>query len=182
MSEQKKETRVAPTPPPRGHWPEVVGILLCGVALYLFIALFSYSPSTDPSFNSTGAGTAPLRNWGGVVGAYVSDFLVQVMGWAGFFIPALILFLGISRLAMRQWGGWLLRGSGGVVFIASLCVLLQLRLGATRIVGVEGRNAGGFVGKVLSDLAVALFAVPGAHVLVTAAFLCSIILATGISL
>ena len=60
---------------------ELTGFLLCVFALLLFLALVSYSP-LDPSFNSASVltETHAARNWIGVVGASISDLLLQFFG------------------------------------------------------------------------------------------------------
>jgi S-DNA-T family DNA segregation ATPase FtsK/SpoIIIE len=64
---------------------ELVGFLLCVSALLLFLALISYSP-LDPSLNSASVltGSRAARNWVGIVGAYVSDILLQAFGLGRF--------------------------------------------------------------------------------------------------
>ena len=60
---------------------ELVGFLLCVSALLLFLALSSYSP-LDPSFNSASVltGSHAARNWIGIIGAYLSDIILQFWG------------------------------------------------------------------------------------------------------
>ena len=67
---------------------ELVGFLLCVSALLLFLALASYSP-LDPSLNSASVlnGSHAARNWIGVVGALVSDVLLQCFGLGAFLLP-----------------------------------------------------------------------------------------------
>src|SRR5678810_1084865 len=66
---------------------ELVGFLLCVSALLLFLALISYSP-LDPSLNSASVltGSRAARNWVGIVGAYVSDILLQAFGLGAFLL------------------------------------------------------------------------------------------------
>ena len=64
---------------------ELIGFLLCISALLLFLALASYSP-LDPSLNSASVltGTHAARNWIGVVGAVISDLMLQLLGLGGY--------------------------------------------------------------------------------------------------
>ena len=57
---------------------ELIGFVLCVSGLLLFLALASYSP-LDPSFNSASVltGSQSARNWVGLVGAIVSDLMLQ---------------------------------------------------------------------------------------------------------
>ena len=60
---------------------ELIGFVLCISGLLLFLALASYSP-LDPSFNSASVltGSQSARNWVGLVGAIVSDLMLQGFG------------------------------------------------------------------------------------------------------
>ena len=66
---------------------ELVGFLLCVSALLLFLALVSYSP-LDPSWNSASVltGSHAARNWIGVVGAMLSDAVLQFFGIGAFLL------------------------------------------------------------------------------------------------
>ncbi|MEE8547567.1 MAG: DNA translocase FtsK 4TM domain-containing protein [bacterium] len=159
---------------------EITGILLTAAGLYFLISLVSYSPQ-DVSLNSTGAGDA-VNNMGGVVGAYLSDFLLQLFGWGGFLIPVLLFFLGITRFLAPKWSGWLLRASGSLLFLISACILLQLRIGETVVVGAAGREAGGILGNLLSSLMVRFLNVPGAYILAIATIFISAVMLTNVSM
>ena len=67
---------------------ELVGFLLCVSALLLFLALASYSP-LDPSLNSASilTGSHAARNWIGILGAYLSDLVLQFWGVGSFLLP-----------------------------------------------------------------------------------------------
>src|SRR2546430_13906533 len=75
---------------------ELIGFLLCVSALLLFLALASYSP-LDPSLNSASVltGSSAARNWIGVVGALVSDLMLQFFGIGAFLIPVFAAGLGM---------------------------------------------------------------------------------------
>jgi len=159
---------------------EIIGILLTAAGFYILIALVSYSP-LDVSLNSTGTGGA-VGNMGGVVGAYLSDFLLQILGWGAFLIPLILFFLGVSRFFLTNWGSWMLRVGGGLIFMLSFCVLLQLKIGETVVIGTAGREAGGLLGDILSGFFVRFLNVPGAYTLAVAGLFVSIVMATNISL
>ncbi|MBF0145131.1 MAG: DNA translocase FtsK 4TM domain-containing protein [Magnetococcales bacterium] len=69
---------------------EGTAVVLIGVTAYLALALFSYNVH-DPSFNNTGNGQ--IANLGGVAGAYLADFLLQLFGYSAAWIP---IFLGFT--------------------------------------------------------------------------------------
>lgn len=70
-------------------------VLLALLAIILFLALVSFSPS-DPSFN-TSAGSVE-HNWMGMVGSYSSDLLLSLLG-----IPVVIFLPLILVFAHRLW-------------------------------------------------------------------------------
>ncbi|PYX08678.1 MAG: hypothetical protein DMG85_10110 [Acidobacteria bacterium] len=82
---------------------ELIGFLLCVSALLLFLALASYSP-LDPSLNSASILTdsRAARNWIGVVGALVSDLMLQFFGIGAFLIPVFATGLGIRWFRSRK--------------------------------------------------------------------------------
>jgi S-DNA-T family DNA segregation ATPase FtsK/SpoIIIE len=75
-----------------GPWNEIIGLILMGIALVIFLALISYN-SSDPSWNSTG-GNARARNWIGPLGAKFADGLYQAFGIAALIVPIMIFIIG----------------------------------------------------------------------------------------
>lgn len=175
-----KKTKKEKTPSPASHsrWREIVGVVLVAVGLFFLLALVSYSPQ-DPSLNSTGTGQ--VNNMGGIVGAYLADLTIQILGWTAFTIPVFFFFLGVTRFFYRNWGSWALRSAGAVLFILTLCILVQLRLGPITFTGGKV-EAGGTTGKLAADGLISLFNVAGAHVIVLALLLAFILIMTNLSL
>jgi len=158
-----------------------VGVILTAIGLFLLISLASYNPQ-DVSLNSTGSSAGDVKNLGGIVGAYLADIIIQLLGWGGYLIPLLFLFLGVTRFQTKQLGGWLLRGAGGVGFLLSVCVLLQLKMGASEVMGGVQRDAGGIIGRLIADTLTKLFNLPGAYIMVLAILLASLLVMTNLSL
>ncbi|MDF1535420.1 MAG: DNA translocase FtsK 4TM domain-containing protein [bacterium] len=178
--ESPKEKK-SPGPTSHSRWREIVGVAFVALGLFLVLALVSYSPR-DISLNSTGAAKGAVQNMGGVVGAYLADLSIQALGWAAFMIPLFFLFLGITRFFYRNRGSWALRSGGALLFVLTLCVLIQLRLGPITFAAGGGAPAGGIVGKLAADGLVGLFNVAGAHVFVIAMFVASLLIMTNLSL
>jgi len=78
------------------------GIALVFIALgaLSLIALLSHNPA-DPSWNTAVSGAQTIHNWGGRLGAWIADFLVQTLGVAGFVLALTSVIWGI-RIARRQ--------------------------------------------------------------------------------
>ena len=69
------------------------GVLVIAFTLFALLSLVSYDPN-DPSFNRHFSGKSAVHNNGGVVGAYLSDGMVQVFGSGAFFFPFVTLLGG----------------------------------------------------------------------------------------
>lgn len=84
---------------------EALAFLIAGVVIVLILALYSFSPD-DPSLNHETQAAA--INLTGLVGAYASDFLFQLFGYAAWLWIALLLTLAV-RMAFGRTpflGGW----------------------------------------------------------------------------
>ena len=91
------------TPTENKRLNELVGFLSLTLAVLMALALISYSPH-DPAFNVSAPSPKdgrPAQNWIGPVGAYASDLLFQVFGFAAFLLPAALLVLGWRWLRSR---------------------------------------------------------------------------------
>lgn len=118
------------------------GVLYIVFAIFVTIALCSYNPN-DPSFNHVT--TAAVQNWAGVYGAYISDPLFNMLGYASFLIATFTMAQGLyvlryltKHLHMIKW----------------TCLLILLP-NASMLIGlfandiVERQRIAGFIGAVL---------------------------------
>ena len=74
---------------------EGAAIVLVSLAAFLLLALLSFHPD-DPSFNQTGTGT--VQNLAGSLGAYLSDVLLQSVGFSAGWVVVLLAMVGIQLL------------------------------------------------------------------------------------
>jgi len=84
---------------------ESLALLIAGVVIALALAMYSFSPA-DPSLNHQT--DAVVQNLIGLGGAYVSDFLYQLFGYASWLWIALVSVL-TARVALGKRpypGGW----------------------------------------------------------------------------
>ncbi|MGE5189730.1 MAG: DNA translocase FtsK [Gemmatimonadota bacterium] len=160
---------------------DALAILFLTVGVFLTVALISFH-QMDPSLSSWRSAVAPVRNWGGAVGAVLADLLLQLFGIGAVAFPALCLALaywtfrgdGISG----KWG----RAAGGVLGVCSLLGILSFFAGHVRVFdsdiflpGVAGHLLGvHFAGKLLNKA--------GGLIALTALFLFSLMLLTGLPL
>jgi len=90
---------------PKTMWRESLAFLLLAVVLMLGLSLFSYS-ADDPSFNNTSE--MMPENMTGIVGAYISDVLMQLFGYASWLLVVLGVLIAY-RIAFDKhpyFGDW----------------------------------------------------------------------------
>lgn len=139
----------------------MLGLIVLVAAALLLLSLVTYNPA-DPSLNTVGggAGVRPAHNWAGLVGAYTSDALLQLLGVAVLLAPVVIGRVGLSWLRSRPVGSTAVKGSGllmWLIFAPAAIALLPgqfLWRGAIPVSGVEGR--------LLADLMIEFVNLPGA--------------------
>ena len=103
---------------------ELVGLLLLACALLLLLALASYTP-LDPSLDTAGGYLSgrPAHNWAGLLGAGLSDLLLQAEGLSAFLVPLLVGGLGWIWLRSRPVGSPVSKLIGGLlclIFVPTL--------------------------------------------------------------
>jgi S-DNA-T family DNA segregation ATPase FtsK/SpoIIIE len=148
---------------------ELIGFLLCVSALLLFLALASYSP-LDPSLNSASVltGSRAARNWIGMVGALVSDLLLQACGIGAFLLPLFAAVLGMRWFRSRKVPSPVAKFLGGIWLLMFIPALLSLLPGHVRWMGVIPIE--GILGRILGDFLIHYFNLAGAYI-VCASFL-----------
>ncbi len=87
------------TPTENKRLNELIGFLCIIAAVLMGLSLLTYSP-LDASFNVSAASTEGVQahNWIGPAGAYSSDLLFQIFGFAAFLLPVAIGILGYRWL------------------------------------------------------------------------------------
>ncbi len=158
---------------------EMVGFLGITLALLLALSLLSYNPY-DPSLNvdAPASAVAPVRNWIGPVGAHLADLLFQVAGYAAFVLPISIFLLAMHWFRTQAIESPYAKLIGLMLLYLTLTALLML-LGMPAVRGAI--PPGGLLGGLVSDGLLAAFNPIGAHVVVTAGFLCALFLTTRFS-
>ncbi|GLQ20860.1 DNA translocase FtsK [Algimonas porphyrae] len=81
-------------------WKRAVGALaVIALGLMILLAQLSYSPF-DPTADTAGVGT--VTNWLGGPGAWLSNLLMQTLGWGGLLAGALAIISGIRRIVRHK--------------------------------------------------------------------------------
>jgi DNA segregation ATPase FtsK/SpoIIIE, S-DNA-T family len=159
---------------------ELVGLLLLATGLLLLLSLVSYTP-LDPSLDTAGGymSGSPARNWIGLLGAGLSDLLLQVEGISAFLMPLLVGGLGWTWLRSHSTSSPISKLVGGLLcllFAPALVGLLPGHLHWAHSVPIEG-----VTGRVIADLLVRYLNYPGACVLAAVCLAAALYLTTTFS-
>ncbi len=103
---------------------EFIGFLLFLAAVLLLLCLVSHNPR-DSSFNALSLETV-VDNKIGKLGAYVSDFLFQALGFSAFLLVIPLLILSWKLIFGRPIHSPGFRTAGFCLIIAASCAALQL--------------------------------------------------------
>ena len=168
-----------------GTWDAALGLILCGLAVLLFLALVSYQPGDLPAWAKliydTNARSPIVHNLCGVVGAVAAGYLYFFFGAASYLWIIVLAGYGIAKLTTRHFRirerfGW------SFLFVLSGACLLQLQpwflKGWNKAFRIEG--PGGWIGKWVGERA---FGGPlgevGAPIVLGIIYLVSLVLAIG---
>jgi len=159
---------------------ELVGFLLCVSALLLFLALASYSP-LDPSLNSASVlnGSRAARNWIGIVGAYLSDLILQFWGLGAFLLPVFLGMVGARWFRSRAVQAPIAKMLGGtwlLMFVPALLAILPGHLRWMSAIPIEG-----LLGRIIGDVLIHYFNLAGAYIVCTTVLAVALYLTTAFS-
>ncbi|MDI6744283.1 MAG: DNA translocase FtsK 4TM domain-containing protein [Thermodesulfovibrionales bacterium] len=154
---------------------EVLGIVSILGGIYIGLSLVTHK-KWDPSLLTFTNSSS--KNYGGIVGAYMSDALLMIIGISAFAIPLFIVVYGVKRLLRKE--AHRIHLIGALLFVLSSSILLSL-MSATFNLKIES-NPGGITGLFISDLTRNLLSIPGAYIFSLAIFLSSIVLLSPVSL
>ncbi len=167
------------TPTGNKRLNELVGFLWITLAVLIALGLISYSPR-DASFNVSAAAPdgSPARNWIGPVGAYGSDLLFQIFGFAAFLLPMAMTVIGWRWCRSRVIDSQIVTLIGYGLLLLSLPALLSLLPYVPEVRGAI--PAGGIVGALASSGLRASFNW-GAYVVAFALFFTALFMTTSFS-
>ncbi|MGH8547521.1 MAG: DNA translocase FtsK [Methylococcales bacterium] len=160
---------------------EVLLLGMTALALFFLISLATFDLD-DPGWTSSGGGV-PVKNAGGAIGAWLSDFFLTVFGLMAGFFPIMILYRGIQAYresghnrnrwrAVLKWTGFGMTVVSGASLAYVHFVRVSIRLPET---------SGGLLGEETGQFLIDGFGVTGATVLLLTGFLAGITLSTGLS-
>jgi len=167
------------TPTENKRLNELIGFLCIVAAILIGLALISYSPR-DAAFNvsATGGDGQITHNWMGPVGAYTSDLVFQVFGFAAFLLPVALGILGWRWCLSRAIDSAAATLTGYVLLMLSLPSLLSL----SHFPEVRGAvPAGGVLGTLVSRGLQSGFNFWGALLVAVAMFIVALFMTTSFS-
>jgi S-DNA-T family DNA segregation ATPase FtsK/SpoIIIE len=180
-SAKRGEARGAAAPP--SHIKrEVIGVVLIALALLTLLSLVSFVPG---ELKAGTASSPPPRNLIGSVGAFFASTLFWSIGGAAYLFPILLGLMGIRCFTQSDLSIRLRNAGASVAALLFLSGLFHLEIMAVPTVssGLIYRGmAGGFFGQVLAESLRAYFASTGAHILIVAGLLVSLLFTAPISL
>jgi S-DNA-T family DNA segregation ATPase FtsK/SpoIIIE len=157
-------------------------LILGAIAIFLLVSLASYNPA-DPGWSNSVA-VVKINNAGGLIGAFVADSLLYLLGILAYLFPVMVGYSGwlvyrghspsggidLHVLAVR-WAGFLLTVGAG-------CGLSALESGFNSSLPA---GYGGVLGNVIGSNLVDVVSPVGAILFLLALFLTGVTLFTGIS-
>jgi S-DNA-T family DNA segregation ATPase FtsK/SpoIIIE len=173
-----KPLKLALTPTRNRRLNEVTGMVLMVAASLLFLALASYSP-TDPSFNTVGAMGRPAHNWIGLIGASLSDVMLQLEGVAAFLVPVMLGVLGWTWLRSRPAGSLGAKMSGVFLYLVFAPAIFGLIPGHLR--WMHALPVEGLTGRLTVDFLVRYLNFPGAAIVIVSMVVIALYLSTTFS-
>ncbi|HEY0757939.1 MAG TPA: DNA translocase FtsK [Acidisarcina sp.] len=175
-----KPLKLVLTPTRNRRLNELIGLLMLVAAVLLLLSLVSYRP-TDPSFDSVGgyAFGRPAHNWTGLVGATLSDLLLQSEGAAAFAIPLLMAVIGLTWMRSRPAGSPLAKTVGVLLCLLFVPALFGLIPG--HLQWMYGLPVEGLTGRLMADALLHYLNFPGACIVAASMVAIALYLSTTFS-
>jgi DNA segregation ATPase FtsK/SpoIIIE, S-DNA-T family len=158
---------------------EFIGVALFAAALIWIVSLASYEPTDPVWFFSTGLHADPV-NFVGRVGAFVAELSFQLVGYAAYLIPALMVVVGWNYFWCRKVDAAGTKATGGVLLFACISAFLSLVFHALEVSGKSFR-AGGYLGDWLATILTTYLNRTGSIIVVLTLIFLSIIISTQFS-
>jgi S-DNA-T family DNA segregation ATPase FtsK/SpoIIIE len=124
---------------------EVIGVALFAMALIWLISLASYSASDPVWFFNTGPDLPPA-NFAGRIGAFIGELSFQLLGYAAYLIPIVMVVIGWHYFWCRVLDAAYTKVFGAALLFACVAAFLSLAFGSLEVSGKDFL-AGGYIGK-----------------------------------
>jgi len=159
---------------------ESLGVLAILIALFLLISLISYS-SHDPSWAAVSSSEQQVQNYGGRAGASLAEAMLQLLGFAAFLLPFMMIFLAFQPFRHKEEKRFCIKAAGILFLLLLLCTIFNLLLKT-----VSWREAdispGGFIGTLSASQLIRYFNHAGSIIIVFGLLFLFVIFSTHLSL
>ena len=158
-------------------------LILGAIAIFLLVSLATYNPA-DPGWSNSGAYTQ-IHNAGGLIGAWLADVLLYLLGYLAYLFPVMVGYSGWLVYRGHSPAGGIdlhvlaVRWSGFLLTVGSGCGLATLESGGSNA-GLPA-GSGGVLGNVVGNSLVDVVSPVGATLFLFALFLTGVTLFTGMS-
>jgi S-DNA-T family DNA segregation ATPase FtsK/SpoIIIE len=149
---------------------EGLGIALLGTAAFLFLALFSYCPETDPGFfQSISPQPKEVKNLGGPVGAYGASLLKETLGLGSYFVVALLAWMAVPVIRGRS-----LRMAPWKIPVGLFALVWVSTLISLAMPDRPSANQGGIVGQQMAEWLLEALHPVGSYLLIIVVLILSV--------
>lgn len=152
---------------------EIKGVILVSVGLIVLASLVSFTPY-DLRFYTNHPNNPPHNLIKGF-GAGLGGLILFLFGWAGYIIPAFIIFLGIKLFRQDEPDLRIPRLLGQLVFILSVSAIIGISIPNSEAISF---SRGGFVGFFISRFVTTYFGRFGGYIIFITLGLLSFVLIT----
>ena len=158
---------------------ELVGVALFATALIWLISLASYSPSDPVWFFNTGS-ELPPANFAGRVGAFMGELSFQMLGYAAYLIPLVLVVIGWHYFWCRAVDAAYTKIGGALLLFGCVSSFMSLAFGTFDLSGKAFR-AGGYAGDRLAALLAEYLNRTGSIILILTLLFAAIVMSTQFS-
>jgi S-DNA-T family DNA segregation ATPase FtsK/SpoIIIE len=152
---------------------EIKGVVALAFSVYLALIVFTYDKWDQSSFTYS---TSEVKNYGGIVGAYMADVLFMTIGVSSYMMPFGFFIYGLRRILGAQ-RNWFYR-VGIVLLVISIAALAEL-LSRTTILNIS--LSGGLFGYLIAEHSLNLLSRGGAYILVVSLLFIAVLLLSPVS-
>lgn len=158
---------------------EFLGVALFALALISLISLASYSAADPVWFFNTGSDLPPA-NFAGRIGAFTGELSYQMLGYAAYLIPLVVVVIGWNYFWCRTMDAAYTKLMGAILLFSCISSFLALAFGTLDVGGKEFR-AGGYIGDRLAAFLAEYLNRTGSIILILTMLFAAIILSTQFS-
>jgi DNA segregation ATPase FtsK/SpoIIIE, S-DNA-T family len=158
---------------------EFIGVALFALALFLIVALATYS-ATDPVWFFNTGGDGPPTNFAGRVGAFMAELSYQLLGYSAYVIPVVFVVMGWHYFWCKAIDARYTKIIGAALLLGCVSSFLSLAFDARDAAAREIR-AGGYLGQWLAASLEEYLNRTGAIILILTLLFLAIILSTQFS-